>query len=33
MLMRHYMTEVVFNQRGNGVLMSKVFRRNDNGKK
>ncbi len=25
MLMRHYMTEVAFNGRGNGVTMSKVF--------
>jgi serine/threonine-protein kinase RsbW len=34
MLMRHYMTEVVFNQRGNGVIMCKVFRSNGgNGKK
>ncbi len=33
MLMRHYMTEVVFNQRGNGVLMSKVFRNSGNGQK
>ncbi len=33
MLMRHYMTEVVFNQRGNSVTMSKVFRSSDNGKK
>lgn len=33
MLMRHYMTEVAFNQRGNSVTMSKVFRREDsNGK-
>jgi len=32
MLMRHYMTEVAFNDRGNGVTMSKVFRAN-NGKK
>jgi serine/threonine-protein kinase RsbW len=32
MLMRHYMTEVAFNPRGNGVTMSKVFRK-DNGKK
>jgi len=32
MLMRHYMTEVAFNDRGNGVTMSKVFRVN-NGKK
>jgi serine/threonine-protein kinase RsbW len=30
MLMRHYMTEVVFNDRGNSVRMSKVLR---NGKK
>ncbi|HEY7328782.1 MAG TPA: ATP-binding protein [Gemmataceae bacterium] len=34
MLMRHYMSEVVFNQRGNGVIMSKVFRNGGgNGKK
>jgi serine/threonine-protein kinase RsbW len=34
MLMRHYMTEVVFNQRGNGVIMSKAFRNGGgNGKK
>jgi serine/threonine-protein kinase RsbW len=26
MLMRHYMTEVAFNQRGNSVVMSKDFR-------
>ena len=26
MLMRHYMTEVAFNERGNSVAMSKVFR-------
>ncbi len=32
MLMRHYMTEVVFNDRGNRVTMSKVFR-GSNGKK
>jgi len=32
MLMRHYMTEVAFNDRGNGVTMSKVFRVS-NGKK
>ncbi len=30
MLMRHYMSEVQYNARGNGVVMSKVFR---NGKK
>ena len=30
MLMRHYMTEVVFNDRGNSVRMSKILR---NGKK
>ena len=30
MLMRHYMTEVVFNDRGNCVSMTKVLR---NGKK
>jgi serine/threonine-protein kinase RsbW len=33
MLMRHYMTEVAFNERGNGVNMSKVFRSSGNGKK
>ncbi|HTU89026.1 MAG TPA: ATP-binding protein [Gemmataceae bacterium] len=33
MLMRHYMTEVAFNERGNGVTMSKVFRTGGNGKK
>lgn len=32
MLMRHYMTEVAFNQRGNGVTMRKVFT-GGNGKK
>jgi len=32
MLMRHYMTAVAFNDRGNGVTMSKVFRPS-NGKK
>ena len=31
MLMRHYMTEVAYNDRGNGVVMSKVFK--SNGKK
>src|SRR6185312_4534394 len=31
MLMRHYMTEVAFNERGNSVHMSKTFR-NGNGK-
>ena len=31
MLMRHYMTEVSYNERGNGVSMAKVFR--NNGKK
>jgi serine/threonine-protein kinase RsbW len=31
MLMRHYMTEVAYNERGNGVSMTKVFR--NNGKK
>ena len=31
MLMRHYMTEVAYNERGNGVSMVKVFR--NNGKK
>ena len=30
MLMRHYMTEVAFNERGNSVIMAKVLR---NGKK
>ncbi len=34
MLMRHYMTAVAFNERGNGVAMSKVFRAaGSNGKK
>ncbi len=33
MLMRHYMTEVVFNERGNGVCMRKIFRHGSNGKK
>ena len=33
MLMRHYMTKVAFNDCGNGVTMSKVFRANNNGKK
>lgn len=33
MLMRHYMTEVVFNERGNGVCMRKIFRPGSNGKK
>jgi serine/threonine-protein kinase RsbW len=35
MLMRHYMTDVAFNQRGNIVTMSKVFRTgpSSNGKK
>ena len=28
MLMRHYMTEVAYNDRGNGVTMSKVFKAN-----
>jgi len=28
MLMRHYMTEVVYSERGNSVIMSKVFRSN-----
>jgi serine/threonine-protein kinase RsbW len=32
MLMRHYMNEVVFNDRGNSVSMHRVFR-NTNGKK
>jgi serine/threonine-protein kinase RsbW len=31
MLMRHYMTDVAYNPRGNGVTMSRVFR--SNGKK
>jgi serine/threonine-protein kinase RsbW len=31
MLMRHYMSEVAYNSRGNGVTMSRVFR--GNGKK
>jgi serine/threonine-protein kinase RsbW len=33
MLMRHYMTEVAFNDCGNGVTMSKVFLACNNGKK
>lgn len=33
MLMRHYMTEVAFNERGNGVTMSKALRSGENGKK
>jgi len=33
MLMRHYMTDVAYNERGNSVTMSKVFRGNNNGKK
>jgi serine/threonine-protein kinase RsbW len=34
MLMRHYMTEVEYNQSGNSVSMAKVFRNyNSNGKK
>jgi serine/threonine-protein kinase RsbW len=35
MLMRHYMTEVVYNERGNSVTMAKVFRggASANGKK
>lgn len=33
MLMRHYMTEVTFSERGNSVIMSKVFRSGGNGKK
>lgn len=35
MLMRHYMTEVAYSERGNTVTMSKVFRANasNNGKK
>lgn len=35
MLMRHYMTEVAYNERGNSVAMSKVFRASPsaNGKK
>lgn len=35
MLMRHYMTDVAFNERGNSVAMSKVFRAGPggNGKK
>jgi len=32
MLMRHYMSEVVYNANGNGVTMARVFR-NTNGKK
>ena len=35
MLMRHYMTEVAYSERGNTVTMSKIFRANssNNGKK
>ncbi len=33
MLMRHYMSDVAFNERGNGVTMSKVFHTGGNGKK
>ncbi|MHB1421742.1 MAG: ATP-binding protein [Gemmataceae bacterium] len=33
MLMRHYMSEVAFNERGNGVNMSKLFHASGNGKK
>jgi serine/threonine-protein kinase RsbW len=33
MLMRHYMSEVAFNERGNAVSMRKVFRVGSNGKK
>jgi serine/threonine-protein kinase RsbW len=33
MLMRHYMSEVAFNERGNGVNMSKLFHPGSNGKK
>jgi serine/threonine-protein kinase RsbW len=33
MLMRHYMNEVAFNERGNTVSMSKLFRAGSNGKK
>jgi serine/threonine-protein kinase RsbW len=33
MLMRHYMSEVAFNDRGNCVSMSKIFRAGNNGKK
>jgi serine/threonine-protein kinase RsbW len=32
MLMRHYMTEVAFNERGNGVAMTKLYRPGANGK-
>lgn len=28
MLMRHYMSDVAYNERGNGVIMSKIFRTN-----
>jgi serine/threonine-protein kinase RsbW len=33
MLMRHYMTDVAYNGRGNAVAMSKHFKSNSNGKK
>lgn len=33
MLMRYYMTEVAFNDRGNSVRMRKLFRPSSNGKK
>jgi len=33
MLMRHYMTEVAYNPRGNSVAMTKVFRSNGTGRK
>ncbi len=33
MLMRHYMTEVVFNLRGNGVIMNKIFHNDSKGQK
>jgi serine/threonine-protein kinase RsbW len=33
MLMRHYMTQVAYNDRGNGVIMHKVFHSNGRAKK
>src|SRR5690242_14320001 len=33
MLMRHYMSEVAYSERGNTVSMSKVFRQNNNGRR
>jgi len=33
MLMKHYMSEITYNERGNSVQMSKLFRNSNNGKK